>query len=401
MEQAEIDDLLARYGAAEQRIGANLVELDDHPTYGLLASDTLSGVTAEQLGGSVAEVPRMWALLDALRRHLDVARSTRGRGKVNTERRTQLVHLLTGQSVVVDVVDTPLTKRDIAQAGSAERRFTIERVIDEIRDLYTPLRDGIAAIDEVWRDVLPRLDAADTTLGDLKDELTELGTSEPLVSMGLRRLDELRTAVMDDPLSIESDAGPKLDELVRDAAHHVGELRQSHDELAVDLVRTEELVASARALRARAATAHAEVLAKIAPPHDISRAPSEAFIDQLADQAAELRRSTGPWQHTRQWLTGWLDRAERLVDQLTRVELRNRRPLEKRSQLRGLLKAYRAKAAAVGVIERDHVADLADAAHSELYTSPTDIGRAEDLVAQLAQVITDPAGSDSNGGGSA
>lgn len=394
MEPAEIDDLLQRYTSAEARIASNLVELDDHPTYALLAADTLTGRTAQRLGPAVDAVPRMWLLLDALRRHLELARTTRGEGRVNSAARTQLVHLLSGPSVLVEVVSTPLEERDVVGSRSAERRNTVDEVIDEIRALYTPVRDGIAEIDQIWRDILPRLDAAEATLGALEAELDEIGGDEPLVKEARRRVEELRATIMDDPLGVDAGAGPELDDLLRRAAHHVGRLRTSHDELAADLARTEELVATIRTLRARAASAHAEATAKIAPPLELGRAPSVAFVEELAEQAAELRRSTGPWQHTRQWLHQWLVRAERLVEQLTRVEERNRRPLERRSQLRGLLSAYRAKAAAVGRIEQRATIELADEAHNELYTSPTDLQRAETLVARLAQAVSEPDAED-------
>ena len=47
METSQIDELLVRYSHAEDRIAANLVELDDHPTYGLMTSGVyavLSGI---------------------------------------------------------------------------------------------------------------------------------------------------------------------------------------------------------------------------------------------------------------------------------------------------------------------------------------------------------------------
>lgn len=388
MEPDEIDARLGRYEAAAERIAANLVELDDHPTYSLISSDTLVGVTRQRLAGAVAEAPALWHGLDALRSTLATARQIRDEGRMNSDRRTRLAALLDGPSVLLETLETPLAERDLLGRGQRERRVTIDELLGLLRKTYEPLRDGVAAIDAVWRDVLPRVDAADTTLGELDAELAELGAAEPSVGRARDQLDDLRGAVMDDPLGLPADAGSSLDDAVREAARRVGDLRRGNAELGADLARTEELVAEARLLRARAAAGHSESTAKIVEP-DLGRAPAASFIDDLATRARELRGATGPWQPIRVRLDAWLAHAERLVTQLRKVEARNQRPLEQREQLRGLLTAYRAKAAAIGRIEDPDVMDLADDAHAELYTSPTDLARAQALVAALAGAMND------------
>lgn len=387
METDEIDRLLERYGAAEGRIAANLLDLHDHPTYDLLTSGALSGTTARRLGEVAEAAPRLWTDLDALGATLREARALRAEGRMNAERRSRLAELLTGPSVLVDVSRTPLSERDLLDPERAETRVSIDDLLGRLRDLYEPLRDGVAAIDAVWRDVLPRLDAADVTAGELAGELSELGATEPTVGRLERLVTDVRARVMDDPLGLDPDIGTELDRSTADAARHVGELRRSHQELDADLARTEVLVAEARSLRSRAAVSFAEAQAKIAQPQDLAKVPSEAAIDELARRGNELRGSTESWQHTRAKLDAFLRLAERLVVQLTAAERRNRHPIEHRDQLRGLLSAYRAKAAALGLIELPAITDLTDEAHNELYTSPTNLPRAAGLVESVADAI--------------
>lgn len=388
METDEIDRLLERYGAAEGRIAANLLDLHNHPTYELLTSGALTGTTARRLGAIAAAAPTLWTDLDALGATLREARALRAEGRMNGDRRARLAELLTGPSVRVDVGTTPLGERDLLDPELAETRVSIEDLLARLRDRYEPLRDGIAAIDAVWRDVLPRLDAADVTAGELAGELSELGAVEPSVGRLQRLVVEVRTRVMDDPLGLDPDTGVELDRSAADAARHVGELRRSHEELDADLARTEVLVAEARSLRSRAAVALAEARAKIVRPDGLTQVPSEAAVDELARRGAELRGSTESWQHTRAGLDAFLRLAERLVAQLTEAERRNRHPIERRDQLRGLLSAYRAKAAALGLIELPTITDLTDEAHTELYTSPTNLPRAAGLVESVAEAIS-------------
>ncbi|HEV8296604.1 MAG TPA: hypothetical protein VGQ20_04905, partial [Acidimicrobiales bacterium] len=68
----------------------------------------------------------------------------------------------------------------------------------------------------------------------------------------------------------------------------------------------------------------------------------------------------------------------------------NRAPLARRDELRGLLASYRAKAGDVGVAEDPRIAALTRAAHQQLHTAPTDLARAEQLIAELAVALRRP-----------
>ena len=130
METSQIDELLLRYSHAEDRIAANLVELDDHPTYGLMTSGVLTGSTADRVDRLVAKAPRLWAGLDALRRTLDRARGIRGNGRLNDHQQIELEAILTRESVLLDVAETPLGERDLLGDGAIEHRVSIEGLID-------------------------------------------------------------------------------------------------------------------------------------------------------------------------------------------------------------------------------------------------------------------------------
>ena len=88
-------------------------------------------------------------------------------------------------------------------------------------------------------------------------------------------------------------------------------------------------------------------------------------------------------QSTRRELDSWSVGATRLRDQLARVVASNRAPLEKRNELRGRLGAFRAKMAATGFSEDLVLRDISAEAHNELFTSPTDLVRAERLVTEF------------------
>jgi len=60
-------------------------------------------------------------------------------------------------------------------------------------------------------------------------------------------------------------------------------------------------------------------------------------------------------------------------------------PIDQRNELRGRLDAYRAKANRLGLLEDSRLCELYDHAHRELYSAPTDLTAAEELVRRYQQ----------------
>jgi hypothetical protein len=100
-----------------------------------------------------------------------------------------------------------------------------------------------------------------------------------------------------------------------------------------------------------------------------------AQLDQLAELA-----SAGAWREAHRGLADWTARATSLLDDSKRMAAENLAPIEERNQLRGLLDAYRAKAAKHGLAENRELARIFGRAQTTLYTAPTDLNHARELV---------------------
>lgn len=392
MDLNSIDALLQRYSAAESRVGANLHELDNHSTYQILRTDELRGRTGAKLSKVFKKAESLWELFGHLQSVLSRARTLRGDGRVRNEDRKQLEDLLTGPSVLLYTTAIPLNERDLLDAVASDETITIEQLLTRMRLIYEPIRDGVAEVEEVLRNILPRLDAADTTVARVTKEAGQLGVREPELNEAARRLDRLRRLSIDDPLAIPGNAADRLESQVRLAAGRVAEMKKGHDQLHGDLAAMAGLVAEVRTLRARAEAAREEALTKIANPIGLVRVPPASAIDGpkgLAEAAENvvIDRSMS-WQAQRNEADGFLVRARRLRDQLRRAERSNRSGLNKRDELRGLLTAYRAKMAGVGLAENLVLREITDEAHNELYTTPTDLARAERLIGEVADALS-------------
>jgi hypothetical protein len=109
-------------------------------------------------------------------------------------------------------------------------------------------------------------------------------------------------------------------------------------------------------------------------------------FSKIAKRLDDLFENTSAraWTQKRSLLDSWLTSARKLEAQLMRAADANRVPLDEREELRGRLRAYTAKIAAMGRAEDLMLADLVDKARLQLYTAPTDIPAAEAAIADLA-----------------
>ncbi len=391
LDTEQIDELLARYTAAESRIAANLLELDSHPTFKILSGGGLAGQTKATIGPLMTNAGQLWEWLARLQAVLRDAKEIRDDGRMNAERRARLTSMLTGQQILLAVDEKGLDQRGLLDEKRTELRVTIEHLLTRMRETYEPIRDGVASVDQVWTEVVPRTDSADTTLQRLKADIDRLGIAEPTISVLERRLVEVRKALADDPLSLEHAYAADLDGLVADAARETAKVIRGHDELDGDVAAAETHLAEVRVLRTRAATAHTQSTTKIVDPQGLVRTPDAAIIDGpngLAARMDELRSKPDlQWQQKRQLLDSLMAKVVALREQLSNAYHVNSRPLNTRDELRGLLAAYSAKAAATGRAEDLVLADLHDDAYSELFTSPTDLDRAASLVSSYGEAL--------------
>lgn len=384
VELHEIDERLQRYSAAEQRVAANLHDLQQNAAYILLTTDTLKGITGKRLNASLTATPNLWEMFNELQATISRAHVLRGSGtKLKSPERKAIAEILTGRSVHFRTEAAPLASRDLLGGTFEEERVTIDEMLQIMQRSYEPIRDGVVEVENVMSKLLPRVDAAARTLEWADAHARELGLNPPELAQAHARVDDLRRRATDDPLSIPSNAGDEIERLAEAAAGHVSNFRQSRNDLQSDLSGTGKLLGEIRDLREQAEQARIDCLARIVDPVGLVRVPSRNAIDGpngLAMRRDSVVASTAPWQEVRVMVDDWTAKAERFRDQLRRALGANRVALEHRAELRGRLSAYRAKMAGLARDNDPVLVDMADEAHNELFTAPTDLGRAEQIV---------------------
>lgn len=367
---------LEHYEASLSSLQAALAELESSPSYLMLTDAELGSETARRYGRAAADAKDLWPLVEAANSLLGSVRSQVARGRGQTEVR-ELRRLLDERWYTV------------TDRRGASQSYSASGLLGEIRQRYDAVRSAVADIDHLWVTILPRVDAARTTLERLQAEVDDLGVPEPLVGRARALADDLADRLVADPASVNPQDGANLDRQVAAAAKQVATLRTKRDDLDGDLGSTEELLASLRVLRARAEASRVEALAKIEGPDGLVRVPSPAVLDGPDGLGPQLDRlfanaAGADWSRKRVLLDGWLSSARKLEAQLVRAGEANRAPVEARNELRGRLQAYAAKMAATGRAEDLALVEVADRARQLLYTGPTDLAAAEAAIVDLA-----------------
>lgn len=390
---------LAHYRGVVEQWSSSLFELDEHATYRLLAAGDMYGVTGDRANRVVASSPVLWSWLGLLRARVELIDDLVEASTVFTNNATEIDLMLTGRNITVsrlglnnDVltsvrsyVDTEGTANDV--------ETNCDGLIELFRAVYNPVRAVVADVDAVWRDLIPRVEAATTTLDRANALCARLSTTVPEVRLATQRLEAVRASVSDDPLSLSENVGRDLDALVAAAARAAGALERSHGSLSEDLANADQVIAELRVLRARAAAAYSEAQAKVIPEDRLVRVPSTAVIDGQNGLAHKSRQfdafadSSTDWRQARALVDAWTASASRLREQLERALSVNAAPLVQRSDMRALLRAYRVKAEMLTGLP-DDVADIGQQAYDELYTAPTDLVKARKLVDRFAAELT-------------
>ena len=394
----EVANRLRHYRDIERRWADDLYELDQHATYRLLAAGDMSGRTGKEANAVVEAAPFLWGWMREVRATLDeVERIQTDRGVFGSKNTDQTTTLLEGPAIELLRVEIPKSVHSHLQqqlidstVDPATTLVTLDTLVALFRSVYEPVRDVVSLVDAVWRDIMPRINAAEVSLAKAEAIAKRVDSTVPEVRLAQQRLGAVKATVADDPLSLASNVGENLDVLVADAVRAADALDRSFGNLDADTDASSVVLADLRVLRARAAAAYSEAEAKVTSTTALKRVPSTAVIDGpngLAHRAARLADADGPWQDRRRELDRWHATAERLRTQLSAALETNSSSIVDRNEMRGLLRAYRSKAAMMPDLP-DEVIELGDLAHHELYTSPTDLDRARELIAEFSQRLS-------------
>ena len=378
--------------AERDAIQANLLELDSSFGKQLLAGAELTGDTKQRWDSTAVALASLWQVYEAYSAVVDQAAEAAAR-HLGQRELAALSSLLAGRSVQLAPGPAPLAGRDLADSG--RESLTIATAVARMRGAFTSVTEVVSAAEHVWTEVAGRLDTIGAELSRVSSQAATLGDEALTVNLAAAQgqLARLRDTLNSDPLAlwqaggmVDTSGADRLQERVAAAASRVDELVRLRDEASQRVADVTTAAATARSAHDDAVAAWQRAAEKIAAGALPPRPPDLADLSgRLADLGTLL--AAGRWTR----LASELDLLDReLATATTSFKDAERAvvaAMAKRDELRGLLGAYKAKAARLGAVEDSRLSDHYARARNLLWTAPCDLAAAEAAVAGYQQAV--------------
>jgi hypothetical protein len=372
-------------------IQANLLDLDGSFGKRMLAGATLAGATQQRWSANEAELATLWETFTAYSAVVDrAAEIVASFGRSPGAKIDEVAALLRGPSVRL-ARTAPLGQRQLTTGASTG--LTLGGAVSEMKRAFADASALYATAETIWNEIADGLQQAGASLDDAKRK--SAGLADDALAGALTAaetsLGQLRQTLNTDPLALwqrghtDTSRLDRLREQVTAAASQAAELARLRDGAGRRIAALTAAISAASAARQDAAAAQERAAARIAsvvppPLPDLGRLTG-------AMTALSGLQAAGRWTR----LASELDEVEKGTASATQrcreAERAAVAHLDRRDELRGLLDAYKAKAARLGAAENAELEAAYVRARDVLWTAPCDLAAAAAAVAGYQQAV--------------
>jgi hypothetical protein len=368
---AEIDRELDSRSKEIDAMSANLVELDNHPGLTHVRRYPPTGITAQRWAVIENSLAQLWEDLGRMTSILNSAQAVRARGsRLDDDERAELTRWLRARPLEVSRRRVPLAQRVINAPAEVVEHVGLADTADRMGALYPGVVEFLDSVDEIDSLIAKGLAPA-------QDLLDNAGASGP------PEIGELLLISANDPLSLTKH---DIDSRLRVIDAQVRRRLAEAAELAALQANWPAAVAAAYARldELRAATHHAAQIRSRVEQTVVS-GPLPDHVDAEPALRAALADLTTPDPNALQALQRRIDDAVRLVRENEQLA---QGLLDRRTELKGRLTAYQAKAARLGLGEDPDLLAAGRIAAGLLSRIPCDLRTVTRAVTDFQQTLT-------------
>jgi chromosome segregation ATPase len=378
--------------AERDTIQQNLLDLDGSFGKRLLAGAQLTGETKTRWDAAAADLATLWETYNAYSAVIDrAAEILAGLRRSPGPQLTEISSLLNGTSVQLTGPSPALARGDLTSSGVTT--VTVGAAVREMKRAFAAVAGVVSAAEAVWNEAADKLQQIETDLGAAKQQaagLSDEALSGALAAAGTD-LTQLRDVLNQDPLAlwqrgrVDLSRLDRLRERTAAAVSRARDVAALRDDSSGRIAAVTATVTAARQAWQDAMAARQRVAAKIAgaalpkPPEVSALAPRLASLDAL--------RAEGRWTRLESELDLLGKQAAAVANGCRDAERAATALLDQRDELRGLLDAYRARAAKLGGAEDTDLDARYDRAHDLLWTAPCDLPAAAAAVTGYQQAV--------------
>jgi hypothetical protein len=388
----KVDQVLADWKNKVNVAGQNLFDLQELPTYQRICGSSgfpkvqLTGITAMRVNPALEAMDDLFQHFDLLVQVLDKAiklRSQLPRFLVPEEKLEEIKELLTGASIQLPVVHTPLAQRGLLTGASKENAVTPAQLLKVMNNAFQVAKDAVLAVDAAWAHLDLMLVDADSQILSLQRlaESLGMGALGELVQ-AQNAIASLRLNVEEDPLGVNIDWKKQAEPVITRTKITLEEAVKRQKEIQQKLTDAHQSLQQLKDIHTKAITAFAESQEKVVDLSMLQTPLSEEQIDALNQWLTKLetKLNEGLVNPVMVGLNNLTIKTKEYITLEQRAYIANNAPLAARRELRGRLDALQAKAMARGLIEDVTLTQLAQQAKQLLYTRPTPLDQAAELV---------------------
>ncbi len=361
MTQEQVDTLISKWQGRIASATENLLALDDTTTLkriegrdGFTALQ-LTGVTAARVLPAVGTMRELFNQLGTLSAIIEQA--TKLRRSLNRlwkyeETLTEIERLLTGPSITLPSLPTPLAQRSLVSASENKQAITPDRLLTAMMDAFQTARDAVLAVESAWGRLELALDAAKTKADTLQKQIEALElTNPPTLDEITSRITTLEACILTDPLGVEQDIDSQLSPLLSTARREIEEQRQKREQLRDSLEQARRQMRDITKRHVEVTTVFAACRECLGEVAELQQPQPEARLQELEQwlSSLETMARSKQWQSVPVGLERWRQAAAFLQETEQSAQAANQALRELPAELKGRLSALRVRAKAQGI----------------------------------------------------
>lgn len=389
----EIDQLIADWKNKVNIAGQNLLELQELPTYQRLCGSfgfppvQLTGITQTRVTPALEAMNDLFQHFDLLVQTVDKAIKLRQQLPrfLSTQKVGEIVQLLTGASIELPGVQTPLAQRELLTGAQTANKITPAQLLEVMQNAFSVARGAVLAVDDAWTQMEVMLADAEAQIFSMQNLAISLNQDcQTELIQAASAIASLRGSIERDPLGTSAVFQQQVQPMLAQVKATLEQaIRQQH-QIREKLATASNLLQQLKEIHVKAIATFAECPDKVLD-HSILLPPlSEEQIEALRQwlMKLETKLAEGLVNPIIVGLDNWTIKAREYIASEQQAYAVNNAPLQTRRELRGRLEALQAKALARGLIEDSILTELALQAKQLLYSRPTPLNKAAELISQ-------------------
>jgi len=390
----QLDRLLADWEKKIDLVNQNLLDLHGLQTYQRLMGVAglpklaLTGKTQMQVSPALETLNNLFEYFDLLMNTISKAKELRKQIPrfFGSEQKVQaLEQMLQGSSIELPAKRIPLEQRGLLSAVETETLITPEQLLNIMTSAFKTAKDVILTVEVAWNKLDLLLVNTEKQIHSLQSLAISLGQTElPELQKVQQESNSLRERIERDPLGVNEEYQSKIEPLISKVQLELQQIVQKRHEIQSSFAQGHDYLKKLTELHQQANNAFLESQEKIVEHEHLQPPIPQAQIEALAEWLTRLENkfAGGVLTPVQVGLQNWTVKAQEYLTVTEQAYGKNQAPIQQRQELRGRLEALKAKAAAKGKIEDEILTNLAIQAKKLLYTRPTPLAQAANLVEQ-------------------